>query len=139
MDLVLKDLIAEIGLNVRTVWDIYIKFYTAFILFNLTGLGFVAEKVKSQHAKRVLMWAFISQNVLTALTSSAIAYYSWEAFVRTANLEARRAALAGLVLDPVIIGSTLPGPLTTLGALANTVAQVFFIASWIVVCRARVL
>ncbi len=44
-------------------------------------------------------------------------------------------ALAGMALDTKIVGSTVPGPLAVLGGLANAASQVFFVVSWIVVCR----
>ena len=114
MESVITDLLKELSQQFRTVWDIYIKFYTAFLVFNMAGLGLVAEKVKGRKAKKWIMLAFIFQNILSAITAFSIAYYSQQVAIRAATLMTELVSRKGQPAEqrnPVFVGTPFPGSL----------------------------
>jgi hypothetical protein len=147
MDGVTVMVITDLSQQFRMVWDIYIKFYTAFIVVNMTGLGLVAEKIERLETKRVIMWAFIFQNVLSGLTALAIAAYSHDVDDRMSKLLTARVAMAQAATPetpseqaarpyaPLLVRSTVPGPLGVWGGAANALGHVFFVVCWIAVGR----
>jgi hypothetical protein len=138
VETIISDLLKELSQQFRTVWDIYIKFYTAFLVFNMAGLGLVAEKVKSWNARKWIMLAFIFQNILSAITAFSIAFYSQQISDRAERLTAELVSRKGGPNDksnPTFIESPFPGQLGYWSGVANGVSHAFFIVSWIAVCR----
>lgn len=136
---IITELLKELSQQFRTVWDIYIKFYTAFLVFNMAGLGLVAEKVKDRRAKIWIMWAFIVQNVLSGITAITIAFYSQNLALRAQTLMieliSRKGGRADDLQTLAFTETPFPGALGLWGGIANGVSHIFFIVSWVAVCR----
>lgn len=85
----------EINTNFRTSWELYIKFYTVFLTFNVAALAALlgAKVALGDRSKWLVIGAFVAQDLLCAATSGFMARFS----VRSGKLldEARMALLAG--------------------------------------------
>src|SRR5580658_4185466 len=66
----------EVNVYFRTTWDLYLKFYTVFLTFDIAALAWVSNN----HLEGKLRWpvaiSFISQNILVAITSARMVCYS---------------------------------------------------------------
>jgi hypothetical protein len=51
----------EVSLQFRTVWDLYIKFYTVFLTVQIAGLGAIVQYV-AQSNRILIVLAFILNN-----------------------------------------------------------------------------
>jgi hypothetical protein len=123
----------ELNSNFRSMWDVYIKFYTVFLTANVISIGVVIDRVDPAN-RPLIAAAFIAQNILAALTSAGLAAYS-----RTCR--ARLAAAAEL-LTPVPIDSRqatalrrapIPDVLGMWAGIANTIAHLALIAVWLII------
>lgn len=104
------------------IWDIYIKFYTAFIAFNLTALGVVVAKLRDIAGKKIMCVAFIAQNALCLATALGMAWYSFSvAGAFETNQEVKILAASR--------------PLATWGGIANAIGNLLFISLWLVIFR----
>ncbi|HEX6065874.1 MAG TPA: hypothetical protein VFZ04_16695, partial [Longimicrobiales bacterium] len=123
----------ELATSFRNTWDVYVKFFTVFITFNVIAIGAVLERVDP--ANRPLMAAaFIAQNVLAAGTALGVASYSRvckqqlertaDVLVRDANDPADRAVLRD---------APIPGTTGVWAGFANFIAHLTLIAVWILV------
>src|ERR1043165_7529559 len=85
----MKSRYADLGTTFRTTWDLYIKFYTVFLSFNIIGLGYFLSKDLSikNYIKDVLFAVFAVQSALLCVTSYLMAQYSKNASVDQAQLE----------------------------------------------------
>jgi hypothetical protein len=126
----------ELNSNFRSMWDVYIKFYTVFLTANVISIGVVIDRVDPAN-RPLIAAAFIAQNILAALTSAGLAAYS-----RTCR--ARLAAAAEL-LTPEPIDSRqatmlrrapIPDTLSMWAGVANTIAHIALIAVWLIIARA---
>lgn len=106
------------------VWDIYIKFYTAFLTVNLVALGLVVEKVKQERARKFICVGFMIQNLFSLITASGMAMYSNQ--VAHAFLNA-----------PEIAVLAASRPLGVWGGIGNALSHVLFIGLWAAVCWFR--
>jgi len=122
----------EINTNFRTSWDLYIKFYTVFLTFNVAALAaLLGAKVDlGDRSKWLVIGAFVVQDLLCAATSGFMARFS----VRSGKLldEARMALLAGSGhrfegLD----GRSLPVELGRWAGWANCGAMLTMVALWL--------
>jgi hypothetical protein len=73
---VLRGRYAELGLNLRSAWDIYIRFYTVFLTFSIAALAWVFTYEKVTPALRMVAWTFFAQTAMTAVTSVLISLHS---------------------------------------------------------------
>ena len=59
-------------------WDLYVKFYTVFMTFNVTGLILAEHYIINPKQRSPVVVAFVVQNLLTLGTSFGIAMYTKE-------------------------------------------------------------
>ena len=116
----------------RTAWDLYIKFYTAFLAMNVAGLGVAVQYIEQQR-RWPIVTAFVCQNVLTCATSVAIALYS-----RALSKHLASFVQAALVdCDPRVqkfaAGTPIPGVLAAWSGWANAIASLALSGCWIAV------
>lgn len=144
MDEISKLVVSELSIEFRTSWDLYIKFYTAFLVFNITGLGLVAEKVKSRNAQFLIAAAFVLQNVLSACTAAQMANYSRSAAERVQSIlvvaidhAAKSTNFNQAAVQHLKKESPFPGELGFYAGWANGVSHVFMILAWIAVLAVK--
>lgn len=99
------------------VWDIYIKFYTAFLALNMAALGLTVEKITTPQGKALVMWAFIAQNGLSFCTAVGMTIYSHR-IARSFQGQPRVAPMAAAKW------------LGVWGGVANAVSHVIFVVLW---------
>lgn len=123
----------ELNTNFRSLWDIYIKFYTVFLTANVLGIGVVIDRVDPDN-RPLIAAAFIAQNLLAAATAAGLATYG-----RTCRrrLEDTAALFAPPTSDraaaSVLSRPPIPDTLSTWAGAANIVSHIILIALWIVV------
>jgi hypothetical protein len=123
----------DLGTMFRAVWDNYIKFYTVFLTFSVTALGWLlshtgadAPPVKIDHVVSVV---FIVQSVLTSITSGALAVYSRRVAREYAQLE--KTLLGTTPVPPALIGiETIPVKLAMWAGWANAAAMLGMASAW---------
>lgn len=130
LDWVLKQRVQELGTTFRTVWDIYIKFYTVFLTFSLAAMSLLIEhKITSPHSHKVIAAVFIGQSVLTAITSGAIGVYSYR--VRKHLYGVELTLLTGIHLSPALKrAQTIPSGLGLWSGFANAAAMLGMACVW---------
>jgi hypothetical protein len=76
----------RLGTMFRKCWDLYFKFYTVFLTFSLTAMGFVMAEgqVPTRH---VLGAVFMALSSIVAISSTLLAYYSEGVSVDHARLQ----------------------------------------------------
>ena len=123
----------EHATSFRSSWDIYIKFFTVFITFNVIAIGAVLERVAPTN-RPLMSAAFIAQNLLAAGTALGVAWYSRrckEQMERTADV---LLASAG---DPatraILREAPIPANTGVWAGVANFIAHVTLIAVWILI------
>jgi hypothetical protein len=114
------------------VWDLYIKFYTVFMTFNVVGLGF-ASRIPIQ-SRLPLVAAFVIQNLLSVGTSFTIARYSKQTHDKLSRVATHLVSPHANVAKEVR-GSPVPIPLAPWGGYANCIAGLCLIVCWIVVSQ----
>jgi len=63
-------------LQYRTVWDLYIKFYTVYLTFNAAAFGLTVQYVTNPNARSIVCVLFILQNLISGTTAYKIAQFS---------------------------------------------------------------
>jgi len=108
----------------RTVWDLYIKFYTVFLTFSLAAMSWLIEhKITSSHSHKVIAVVFIGQSLLTSITSGAIGIYSYTVGKQLSGVEI--ALLAGIHLPAALKRmQTIPSGLGLWSGFANAAAMI---------------
>src|SRR5437763_1601629 len=71
-----RKLFDEHSLQFRTVWDMYLKFYTVMLTINVAALALTVEKVQDRSHRIPIMLAFVSQHILSFITAVRVAAYS---------------------------------------------------------------
>ena len=130
LDWVLKQRTKELGTMFRTVWDIYIKFYTVFLTFSLAAMGWLIEhKITSSHSHKIIAGVFIGQSLLTAITSGAIGFYSYKVGKQLSGVELT--LLTGINLPPALRrAQTIPSGLGLWAGFANASAMILMSLVW---------
>lgn len=123
----------EINTNFRSLWDIYIKFYTVFLTANVVGIGVVIDRVDAAN-RPLIAAAFVAQNLLAAATAAGLASYG-----RTCR---RRLEDAAMLFIPsgwdheraaILRSPPIPDTLSKWSGVANAVSHVILMAIWILV------
>jgi hypothetical protein len=124
----------ELNTNFRSLWDLYIKFYTVFLTANVLAIGVVVERVEADN-RPLIAAAFIAQNLLAAATAAGLATYG-------KTCRRRLEATAALFL-PAQDGETdaartlsrppIPDTLSVWAGAANVMSHLILIVLWIVV------
>ncbi|MCP5133687.1 MAG: hypothetical protein H6976_08800 [Gammaproteobacteria bacterium] len=113
--------------NYRTVWDLYLKFYTVFLTVNIIGIGVVVQHVP-QKQRLPIIAAFVIQNLLSAGTAYCIARFSKEA---SAELEEFCQQFAPESTVEILTKSPLPALLGFRAGWANVWSHMAFIICWV--------
>lgn len=123
----------ERNLTIRTAWDIYIKFYVAFLALNIAGIGVVVQYVNLA-SRGPIVYAFSMHNLLAIGT----AYFIWRL---TSQLNSEVEQIAEQVrarediqLTPtqrVSLRAPVPRNLVLYSSIANAVTHVGLIACWV--------
>jgi hypothetical protein len=125
----------DIGINFRVLWDLYLKFYTVFLTFNIAALAWFSDKRVVGHARWLVASAFILQCLFTAVTSAKIALHSARVArqLSTVASELQRLAAANDEnLDPATgIETSLPLDFSRYGGWVNCVAMSFMAMVWL--------
>lgn len=122
----------EINANFRTAWELYIKFYTVFLTFNVAALAALlsAKVALADSSKWIIVGAFVLQDLLCAVTSGFMARFS----ERSGKLldEASIELLAdGTKATKGLSARTLPIDLGRWAGWANCGAMLAMVALWI--------
>jgi|SRR5579871_1198992 len=130
LDWVLKQRAQEMATMFRTVWDIYIKFYTVFLTFSLAALSLLTEHMNtSSHSHKIVAGVFVGQSLLTSITSGAIGCYSRNVGKQLIGVELT--LLTGLRLPPLLNrAQTIPSALGLWCGFANAFAMIGMAAVW---------
>jgi len=132
-DGVLKTQYEQIGTNFRTVWDIYIKYYTVFITLNFTALGITIQYIGTEH-RLTLVVSFTIQNIFSTITALGVSAYSsyaakqQKAIIDEVSQHLRLEDKARLPYE-----TTIPVKLTYWAGIANGLGHFLFIACWVAV------
>jgi hypothetical protein len=131
-DWIIKKLIEENCVSFRNVWDMYLKFYTVFLTFNLTSLGLTIQYVARENRWPIIV-ALILQNAASAGTAIGVGEYSTKCAKRFQTLcgvyQAHTGAPVSAELE-ALFGSTLPGRLGRYGGWANFAGHLTLIMCW---------
>jgi hypothetical protein len=125
----------ELGMSLRSSWDIYIKFFTVFITFNVIAIGAVVERVDPIN-RPLMAAAFIAQNLLASGTALGLAWY-------TKKCRGQLERIADVLLQgtprhvnrAVLREAPIPGTTGVWAGIANFIAHVSLIGIWILVAR----
>jgi hypothetical protein len=130
LDWVLKQRVQDLGTTFRTVWDIYIKFYTVFLTFSLAAMSWLIEhKITSSHSHKVIAVVFIGQSLLTSITSGAIGFYSYKVGKQLSGVEIT--LLTGVPLPSALKRTqTIPSGLGLWSGFANAAAMIGMACVW---------
>jgi hypothetical protein len=132
---ILKRRHEDLGVTVRMVWDLYIKFYTVFLTFSVIGLGWILTRPGDipmvPRAKQVIAIVFVIQTLLTAITSAAIALY-------TVHVARDQGHIEDLLTQShpgtrPSIKPAVPAFLAQLGGWSNCAAMLAMAALWLYV------
>lgn len=131
-DWLLKTLVQENGTSFRTVWDLYLKFYTAFLTFSVLALGLTVQYIHRENRLPVIL-AFVFQNVLSGGTAFGMARFSKQSSRRFEHLCAYyldhsstdHKGLKSLCESPS------PGWLGIYGGYANLLSHITLIGCWL--------
>jgi hypothetical protein len=125
----------ECSVQFRTVWDIYIKWYTVFLTFNILALGVTTEHLKGRSVQVVAM-VFVAENIISLFTGIQIARFS-AATKKQASAIAKWIASSDappLSMPPDdVLDCPIPGALGRWSGLANSLSHLFLIACWIAI------
>lgn len=121
-----------VNTNFRTAWDLYIKFYTVFLTFNVAALAalFSNSFTLVEKSKWLVIGAFALQDLLCAVTSGLMAKFSLRSGKQLE--QARKALLQDRVEHgDGIPAASLPVGLARWAGWANFGAMLAMVALWI--------
>ncbi len=128
-----KSLLDQEFASYKTVWDLYLKFYTVFLTVNLVALAAVVEHVKTEE-RNIIVLAFVIQNLFSTGTAIIIAIFSRKTAKRYNDI------CIHLVKDnncPDVIlesaKSSVPGWVGYWGGIANAASHIALSACWIAI------
>ena len=122
----------EVNTNFRTTWDLYIKFYTVFLTFNVAALAALFSNgfTLVEKSKWLVIGAFALQDLLCAITSGLMAKFSLRSGKQLE--QARRALLQDRVeYGDGIPAASLPVGLARWAGWANLGAMLAMMALWL--------
>jgi hypothetical protein len=123
----------ERNLTIRTAWDIYIKFYVAFLTLNVAGIGVVVQSVQLP-SRGPIVYAFAMHNLLAIGT----AVFIWR-LTKQLNAEVEeiaeqirtRESISLLKNQRVSLQAPTPRNLVLYSAIGNAITHIGLIACWI--------
>jgi hypothetical protein len=127
----------EVNQNFRTVWQLYLTFYTANLTINVAALAFVHGAAVLPHPIGWVTFAFVSINLLVGGSSVFVLHYTRGAVnhARTVAGDIGDFARAqGESIDSSkCFRPTLPGLLCKWAGIANIVGMILVSAVWLAV------
>jgi hypothetical protein len=129
-DWLIKKQLEELSVQFRTVWDLYIKFYTIFLTFTIASLGAVIKYIDSPGGKAAISLCFIAQNIVSGITAFKIAMYSQTTQKRAEKLVDVGAHASNEILDLPAKGFPIPGELGYWAGMGNVIVHVLFVLLW---------
>jgi len=135
LDWLAKKFWDEVSIQYRTLWDLYLKFYTVFLTFNILGLGVALQYIPTDR-RLVITVAFILQNALSMFTALSVAHFS---HISAGKIESISAFIARdlnphsqeLRLAPVLSESPIPGRLGFWSGCGCAFSHLTLIGCWI--------
>jgi hypothetical protein len=132
---ILKARFAEVTVNFRTIWDLYLKFYALFLPFNIAALTWVFGRSFLVPTRSALALSFILQNVNLAVTSALMANHSRLTDTRVRTLLDRIVDLAcargEAIQRSAIVDVDIPTKMARWAGWANFWGMFFLIAIWV--------
>lgn len=128
---VLRRRYVELGLNLRSAWDIYIRFYTVFLTFSIAALAWLFTDEKATPALRMVAWTFFAQTAMTGVTSLLISLHSRR--VRRAQEQIAEPLLAEEESPLPNTPSPISVPMAMWAGGANCLAMTGMAAIWLYV------
>jgi uncharacterized protein (DUF433 family) len=125
-DSLLTKLMDEHSLALRTVWDLYLKFYAIFLTFNVVALGAVIQWIKSD--KELLVFGFVAHNFIALVSALLIARFSHQS---ASNYKKLCNEQVGSELIGDEFKMPIPASLAMWGALANGFGHLCTMGCWI--------
>jgi len=115
----------------QTVWDLYLKFYVAFMALNFTALGLMVQYIGDHNKRLIIVISFGVQNLLSAITALSISTYGKKVAEQQKALidfviPLKEQSALGLAAD-----TTVPHKLGSWGARSNALSHILFMACWI--------
>lgn len=114
----------------RTIWELYIRFYTVFLTVNFTAVAITIQYFSNPSARAVMCISFILQNCLAAGTAINISLLSPALQVQCEEYATVGAALSGESLPARLRIPPIAGKLGQWGGIANFVGHFVFICVW---------
>lgn len=121
-----------LGDQYKTVWDVYIKFYTAYLAMQIVAIGATLQFIQDGDAKGLIAIVFIAQNALSGFTAIAISCYSWSVHRRGLRLSRALLALDGAGESSVKQPLSLPlaTRLGIVAGIANAISHLLYAVCW---------
>jgi hypothetical protein len=135
LDWLAKKFWDEVSLQYRAVWDLYLKFYTVFLTFNILGLGVAVQHIPTDR-RLVIVVAFVLQNALSMVTALFVAHFSNSTARRIEEISAFIARDGDpqseeLRLPPQLSESPLPGRLGFWSGCGCAFSHLTLVGCWI--------
>jgi hypothetical protein len=132
LDWLLKQRIESMATTFRSVWDLYIKFYTVFLTFSLGAMGWLIEHRETQsmeHNHNVIAIVFIGQSLLTCITSIGVSVYSFQTSKTMVKMEKEIVSVKSMPKS-ILEAKPLPVALAIWSGSANAVAMLGMMWEW---------
>lgn len=122
----------QLGITLREVWNLYMKFYVIFMTVNFTALGLTVEYIDLQQRAPMVI-AFLVQNFLGLVSAISIAIYSKKA-------AAQQDAIIDLLRkeeslpddeNSVALSTVIPVQFAFWGGVANALSHTLFGVCWL--------
>ncbi len=124
----------EVNTNFRTCWDLWLKFYTVFLTFDIAGIALIVSHDRPLKHSHAIAIVFVLQTVLTSITSAKMAIFSESS---RDHLEAARHALLCEDSDTTPIPPiSMPVDLAKWSGWANCGVMAAMALVWIALARA---
>ncbi len=128
-----KSILDQEFTSYKTVWDLYLKFYTVFLTVNFVALAAVVQHIKDE-GRGIIVVAFLLQNLFSFGTALTIAFFSKKTAERYNNLcfhLASQSKYSDVILESA--KSSVPGWIGYWGGIANAASHIALMACWIAV------
>jgi len=131
-DWLLRRQFEERGTTVRTLWDIYLRFYAAFLALNVTGIGVVVATLEDPLDRWPIAIAFALHNLLTVGSVWFITNNSRELIVEMEDLaKALGSDSKAEMLPGAALKAPLPLKVIRYTGPANMITHIGFMIIWV--------
>jgi hypothetical protein len=112
----------------KTAWDLYLKFYTVFLVFNLTAFSFTAEKVSADNRLPIVI-IFVFQNICSAGTALHMSFLGRTTIKRLNPIS--DAILSNSSEKDIALKPPVLTGIAFWAGFANTLSHIGYICCWI--------